>query len=175
MKNQTAIKKENYFKRNHLAIISIISVLFVIISWYLTYYNLKDYSTECRGTFGDMFGGINALFSGLAFCGIIITILLQSSELRLQREEIQENRKELVRTTEVQEKQGISLNRQAENLKISAKLSALNTLVNYYNEKAKSEREATKGMFGISNHSNEYTSKAESYLFEIERILNAKS
>jgi len=172
---QNIYRYMKFLKKNHLAIISIVSVLFVIISWFATYYNLKDYSAECRGTFGDMFGGINALFSGLAFCGIIITILLQSSELKMQRQEIQENRKELVRTTKVQEQQSISLNRQAENLKISAKLSALNTLVNYYTEKAKIDQNEPKGM-GIGFRKNDDNfKKAEKYLAQIEEILNRKN
>lgn len=29
-----------------------------------------------RGTFGDQFGAVNALFSGLAFAGLIYTIVL---------------------------------------------------------------------------------------------------
>lgn len=43
-----------------------------------------------RGTFGDKFGAINALFSGLAFAGIIATILLQRRELFLQRKDLEE-------------------------------------------------------------------------------------
>lgn len=30
-----------------------------------------------RGTFGDMFGAVNTLFSGLAFAGVIYAIFLQ--------------------------------------------------------------------------------------------------
>ena len=41
-----------------------------------------------RGQFGDVFGVVNALFSGLAFAGIIYTILLQREELREQRTEL---------------------------------------------------------------------------------------
>ncbi|UGU15966.1 putative phage abortive infection protein [Sinomicrobium kalidii] len=41
-----------------------------------------------------MFGSINALYSGLAFAGIIFTILLQKKELNYQREELRETRKE---------------------------------------------------------------------------------
>ncbi len=41
-----------------------------------------------RGLFGDQFGAVNSLFSGLAFAGIIVTILLQKRELRLQRQEL---------------------------------------------------------------------------------------
>src|SRR4051812_21552608 len=43
---------------------------------------------ENLGTFGDMFGRLNTLFSGLAFAGIIVTILLQRTELALQRHEL---------------------------------------------------------------------------------------
>lgn len=48
-----------------------------------------------RGQFGDLFGGINALFTAFAFAGLIYTAFLQRDELRLQREELQETRKEL--------------------------------------------------------------------------------
>lgn len=50
---------------------------------------------EGRGTFGDMFGAINALFSGLAFASLIYAILLQREELRLQRTELADTRKVL--------------------------------------------------------------------------------
>jgi len=55
----------------------------------------KDGSWSTRGQFGDMFGTVNALFSGLAFAGIIYTILLQREELKAQREELQLTREEL--------------------------------------------------------------------------------
>jgi hypothetical protein len=50
---------------------------------------------EKRGVFGDMFGVVNALFSGLAFAGLIYTILLQREELKAQREELVLTREEL--------------------------------------------------------------------------------
>ena len=53
------------------------------------------YGREDRGTFGDMFGAANALFSGLAFAGIIYAVLLQRKELQLQRQELVATRKEL--------------------------------------------------------------------------------
>lgn len=161
-----------WVKKNKLTIISVFAILFVIICWLYTYQNLKDQDPTIRGTFGDMFGGVNALFSGLAFCGIIITILLQSSELKLQREEIRENRAELERTTKVQIEQGKSLNRQAENLKISAKLSALNTLVNYYTEKAKISNSSDN--FLEKRSAQSHLNNAESYIRKIETILNTK-
>ena len=50
-----------------------------------------------RGLLGDSFGVVNALFSGLAFAGLILAIWLQSIELRLQREELKLTRDELKR------------------------------------------------------------------------------
>lgn len=58
-----------------------------------------------RGSFGEIFGMINSLFSGLAFAGIIYTILLQRIELELQRDEIAKSTAEL-------EGQKLALNRQ---------------------------------------------------------------
>ncbi|MFY7927491.1 MAG: hypothetical protein ACOVS5_01355 [Oligoflexus sp.] len=58
---------------------------------------------EMRGQFGDTFGSINALFSGLAFAGLFWALRIQQKqldiqreELKLQREELQEQRKEMV-------------------------------------------------------------------------------
>ncbi|MGY3468301.1 hypothetical protein ACVW0I_005172 [Bradyrhizobium sp. LM6.11] len=51
---------------------------------------LKDWAE--RGQVGDLFGSVNALFSGLAFTGVIFAILLQRQELALQRQELKETR-----------------------------------------------------------------------------------
>jgi hypothetical protein len=88
--NDSQDKKED--KRIYL--IGIISVLIIISLWVLTFFILKG--DDNRGTLGDMFGTINALFSGLAFAGIIFTILLQRKELKLQRDELKSTRKEFI-------------------------------------------------------------------------------
>lgn len=59
-------------------------------------------SWDERGTFGDMFGAVNALFSGLALAGVIYTILLQRHELALQRKELELTREELARSADAQ-------------------------------------------------------------------------
>lgn len=98
------------------AIFLIVGVLILwILSWYLidqniTKENLKitDFNNsdqELQGVFGDKFGAVNALFSALAFAGIIFTIILQKKELKLQREELKETREEFI-------KQNKTLNRQ---------------------------------------------------------------
>lgn len=64
------------------------------------------------GEFGDLFGSINALFSGLAFAGLIYTIILQKQELSLQRKELISTRIEIRGQREQLEKQTIALNLQ---------------------------------------------------------------
>lgn len=44
--------------------------------------------TQDAGAIGDAFGGVNALFSGLAFAGLVVTLYLQRQELELQRNEL---------------------------------------------------------------------------------------
>jgi hypothetical protein len=93
-----------------------------------------------RGAFGDMFGAINALFSGLAFAGIIFTILLQREELKLQREELKLTRTELTRTASAQEASQKELSKQAETLQITAQINAINTLIGVYQERLKARQ-----------------------------------
>ena len=64
------------------------------LSAFVVYKQLGFEKWAERGVFGDSFGAINSLFSGLAFAGVIFTILLQRKELQLQRKELEEARKE---------------------------------------------------------------------------------
>src|SRR5262245_15518718 len=59
---------------------------------------------EARGQHGDQYGGLNALFSGLAFAVLIFTVFLQSQELRLQRQELIETREELKKSAAANER-----------------------------------------------------------------------
>ena len=71
----------------------VILILSIIAIWVIAGFILSGLSD--RGTFGDMFGSINALFAGLAFAGIIYAIVLQRRDLELQRKELQLTREEL--------------------------------------------------------------------------------
>jgi hypothetical protein len=75
---------------------------------------LDDWSD--RGTFGDLFGAVNALFSGLAFAGLIYTIVLQKQDLELQRKEIAQNRVELKKSSKAQQKSEQALTEQVEQI-----------------------------------------------------------
>jgi len=82
-------------------------------------------SWSIRGQFGDMFGAVNALFSGLAFGGVIVAILLQRRELELQREELSLTRKELAISAAAQRESAVALTKQVEIQAITAELNAL--------------------------------------------------
>lgn len=69
-------------------------------------------SLELAGSFGDLFGSLNALFTALAFVAVWWTgrmqrqeLEFQREELRLQRQELELTRGELSRTATAQEQQ----------------------------------------------------------------------
>lgn len=71
-----------------------------------------------RGSFGDQFGAVNALFSGLAFAGLIYTIILQRRDLELQRNDLRLQREELILTRKEMEDQTAEFEKQNETMRI---------------------------------------------------------
>lgn len=71
----------------------LIAVLCVTALWAGCWFLLRG--DPERGTFGDMFGAINALFSGLAFAALVYTVWMQREELSLQRQELALTRGEM--------------------------------------------------------------------------------
>lgn len=69
------------------------ALLFVFGSWGYTYqsaskvWNKEDKTVAQHGVFGDSFGSINALFSGLAFLGVVVALVIQSGESKRQQQE----------------------------------------------------------------------------------------
>ncbi len=93
------------------------SVIFLVVLAYgslILYLSwpISVYSVAKAGVFGDSFGLLTSLFSGLAFAGIILTVISQNKELKLQREELQNTREELRLTREEFEKQNSTLKKQ---------------------------------------------------------------
>lgn len=157
-----AVIKDKWF-----VLVTIATIILIFGSWILYYHLLSGLPDNKKSAFGDMFGGLNSLFSGLALAGIILTIVLQKKELSLQRQELISTKKELKRTADSQEKSEIALNRQAENLKISAKLSALNSLLNFYSEQEESILKALVD----HNDLSKFRLKKENCVRKIEEIL----
>ncbi len=114
-------------KRRGLIILIFLGVLLWGASWIFAYIYFPDWPT--RSNFGEMFGAVNALFSGVALAGVVYTIWLQQEELRLQREELQLTRKELIRAAEAQEKSEKALSLQAEALAHQIRVSMMPTIL----------------------------------------------
>ena len=84
-------------KISKTTVIAIVVGVIILALWAGSWWWINQHfqKHDERGTFGDMFGAVNALFSGLAFAGLIITLLYQKEELKLQREELKQTRAEL--------------------------------------------------------------------------------
>lgn len=106
-------KQNNEETKSRLWIWIVVAIVGVLALWVLNWWGISKFiEPNKQGTFGDMFGAVNALFSGLAFAGLIITLLYQKEELKLQREELKETRKELKGQREEFEEQNKTMKRQ---------------------------------------------------------------
>lgn len=90
-------------KKKHIVLAGVSVVALWGLSWLMI--SLWDVPDQA-GTFGDMFGAINALFSGLAFAGLIITILLQREDISIQRKLLEEQKEEITLGRLESERQG---------------------------------------------------------------------
>lgn len=90
----------NWFRQHKPWIIFAFAVLFIIAFCILHVYFMKEqpWSMDKRGQFGDMFGALGAVFSGLAFAGLIVTLIQQHDDLKLQREDLRLQRQEIAQT-----------------------------------------------------------------------------
>jgi hypothetical protein len=124
-------------KRSHQILLGSGLAVFVVACWFayrawMLSQRFDSLDMEGRGQFGDMFGGLNTLFAGLAFAGIIFTIFLQMKELALQREELRMTRDELKRTAEANEKAANALAEQIKNQLLAARISGLSAMLASY-------------------------------------------
>ncbi len=100
-------------------------LIVLICCLWLLYWQLTERWIDCqeqRGLFGDSFGGLNALFAGLAFAGVIVALFMQRKELKLQREE-------LTKSTEALQVSSASSKKNLNLQKTIAQVSALDALV----------------------------------------------
>ena len=95
-------------------VFAIVGFLAVVVALGLIEYKvyISFHKWEHRGLFGDMFGVGNAIFSALAFLGVIVAIFLQKKELELQRKELQWTREEVKGQREQLESQAVTLKKQ---------------------------------------------------------------
>ncbi|SFO44755.1 Putative phage abortive infection protein [Cohaesibacter marisflavi] len=72
----------------------LLSALIPII-WIINLIALFSLQNETRGTFGDMFGAANSIFTGAALVALIISITLQKQEVGVAQKELQTAQKTL--------------------------------------------------------------------------------
>ncbi|WP_380053753.1 putative phage abortive infection protein [Falsihalocynthiibacter sp. SS001] len=88
-----------------LALIFAVLVIAVIgLNWYFVH------PLANRGTFGDMFGAANSVFTGLAFVGVVYAIRLQHHEVGLLNTELQISKSMVRKQQELAEQQIVHLN-----------------------------------------------------------------
>lgn len=121
-----------------LLICSLLGAVVIAALWALSPFILhKMYGpSENAGTYGDSFGAINALFSGLAFLGVIVAIILQRQELIEQRLEIRNSRI-------AQEESANALEQTLEDARIRTELESLNLVIQSYATLVESTRLAS--------------------------------
>lgn len=73
-----------------LACVLSYALILVLKTW-----PIDEYSIAKAGTFGDSFGVLNSLFTGLGFAGLLVTIFLQREDIKLTRVELSETRAEI--------------------------------------------------------------------------------
>ncbi|WP_164091207.1 putative phage abortive infection protein [Aeromonas dhakensis] len=64
------------------------------------------------GSFGDSYGALNTLFSGLAFSAVLITLLVQANQLAVTHKELDLTRLEMKEQSKQFEKQTLLMNKQ---------------------------------------------------------------
>ncbi len=114
-----------------IIIIPIILFVLIIIAQigYWDWINSSIESAEARGLFGDSFGALTSLFSGLAFAGMIYAIILQSRELSLQRQELLLTREELAASRKEQAKAAEAQAELVEKQVLTARITGLSAIV----------------------------------------------
>jgi hypothetical protein len=136
-------------EKNEKIFIGMIVLIIVVLvgAYYLIPYLAKDGLPASLGLFGDQFGAVNALFSGLAFAGLIYTILLQKEELKAQREELTLTRQEI-------EGQKLELKAQNETLALQRFENSFFQLLGYYTH-AKEKNFYSESYSGFKNKYNQ--------------------
>jgi len=131
----------------------------ITVTWFLYAFVIlvlkciTDTSIAQAGQMGDTFGALNALFSGLAFAGLIISI-------RQQQEEI-------VKSTTAQQNTELAMKAQTKLMSLTAMLNGYTTYLDYLNVNIQQENQKS-----YSTHLDDLNKSRGFYLAKIELILS---
>ncbi|WP_455564936.1 hypothetical protein [Akkermansia biwaensis] len=99
--------------------------------WLLRFFNNLPYP-QTSGEFGDQFGVLNSLFSGLAFVILIYTLRQQEEQIRLQREDLQNQKEDLKLQREEMQRQCAEQKRQADEFEAQNKLMKIQQFDSFF-------------------------------------------
>lgn len=74
-------------------LLPIIAMLGIFVAFYAGLIPLHGSNLSEHGQFGDSFGVLNSLFTGLGFGGLVVTLVLQQNQIRQQEKQIEAQQK----------------------------------------------------------------------------------
>jgi len=114
-------------------------VIVEVISAILIHYCFKNW--DDASNFGEAFGAVNSLFSGLALAGIVYTLWLQKKALEEQRLQFLKADEESLRTQDDRAKTHEMLFKQVEALNRTVEIQAIQLYIQHLAEQIKSTHE----------------------------------
>jgi hypothetical protein len=143
----------------------------VIVVALLIFFLVAQFIPELpdRALFGDSFGFVNTIFSGLALFAISYSLLTQIRSFSLQQEDLKLTREELKKTAEAQIESQKQLEKQ---VKIMAYQSMISAYSDFYRNRAilyKSHGDSRDA--GRSDRSDQYKSMDKDLMEKIKPII----
>ncbi len=116
-------------------IIPVLTIGLLYFVWYAwRFYEVYAAGKPEPGIYGDQFGGLNTLFTGWAFVILIVTLIAQMFELRLQRKELEETREQIKGERKALEKSSKFMESQANIMLDQIKVDSFYRLVSLHRE-----------------------------------------
>lgn len=111
-------------------------IIFVITSVFLLTdilpYFTKLSPPKAAGEFGDQFGALNALFTGLAFVVVIVTLRQQAEQIRLQTQDLKNQKEDLKLQREEMQRQCAEQKRQADEFEAQNRLMKIQQFESFF-------------------------------------------
>lgn len=157
--NVAGVEKSGIIKPQHVIIAALCVLVLWAANWLFVY--LAFQKSDVQGQFGDQFGAVNALFSGLAFAGIIYSLFLQrkatedqgrsidkqSEQLIMQKEELTLQRKAMGLQLEEMQMQRDEMKMQRDEMEKSRQEFEQQNFNNVFFSLLKQQRELIEGAF----------------------------
>jgi hypothetical protein len=131
--NQTDKTDKNYYIKLFSKICSCILVITIVYFFAVNYLSPECCRNEARGTFGDLFGGLNAIFSGFAFSGVVITILMQMEVLKFAKIELE-------KSVAAQDSSQQALMHQLKIMQTSTRIESVKSIVDTYDKQKETDK-----------------------------------